>query len=104
MTSAGHSAARPADARWRFACYLTTYLDVCFGLGFCFDDGEIQEILELVAPGGLEEARDQYERSRQRRRKRARRQREAVSHCRVGYGESDLIGALIFSVIDSLTD
>jgi len=94
---------RRVMARKRFARYSAIYIDECFAHGFWIDDGEIQEILELVAAGGLEEAREKYERSRRRRRKRDMRRRQQTS-ARRGISNGDLLGALIFSVIDGIAN
>ncbi len=64
---------RRVMARKRFAHYSAVYIDECFSHGFWFDEGEIQEILDIVAVGGLAEAREKQERSERRRRQRSRR-------------------------------
>ena len=89
--------------RKRFAHYSAIYLDECLSHGYWFDDGEIQEVLEIIEAGGLKEAREKHERARRRRRKRARRQREEGVRGRRDFGQSDVMGTVLMTVFRSMT-
>ena len=90
---------RRVMARKRFAHYSAIYIDECFAHGFWIDDGEIQEILELVAVGGLEESRERYERSRARKRRSALRRRSVRRQNSAAGAGVDIVAAILLGLI-----
>jgi len=86
--------------RKRFAHYSAVYLDECLSHGFWLDEGEIQEVLEIIEAGGLDEARERHERSMKRRRRASRRRRLERKSERITF-EGDLFAALLEAVFIS---